>query len=144
VPSAFRASLLAMLHGRVMKNVQQAEQFAAPVDRHRARARLGQAAHGLKNFVRRLNSSRGRKRSRKRAGTHWTRRRERSQGHRRPRRVALMATRRAAERPVPARERTEDVRELVERLRRSGRAGTSPTRSSTGLGSSRSRSRPLA
>ena len=61
VPSAFRASLLAMLQGRVMKNVQQAEQFATSGDRHRARARLGQAAHGLKNFVRRLNSSRGRK-----------------------------------------------------------------------------------
>jgi hypothetical protein len=61
VPSAFRASLLAMLQGRVMKNVQQAEQFSAPGDRHRARARLGQAARGLKNFVRRLNSSRGRK-----------------------------------------------------------------------------------
>jgi hypothetical protein len=61
VPSAFRVSLLAMLQGRVMKNVQQAEQFATPGGRHRARARLGQAAHGLKSFVRRLNSSRGRK-----------------------------------------------------------------------------------
>jgi hypothetical protein len=44
-----------------MKDVQQAEQFAGPGDRHRARAHLGQAARGLKNFVRRLNSSRGRK-----------------------------------------------------------------------------------
>jgi FG-GAP-like repeat len=63
--SAFRANLLAMLQGRVMKNVQQAEQFATPGDRHgdrhRARAHLGQAARGLKNFVRRLNSPRGRK-----------------------------------------------------------------------------------
>jgi len=61
VQSAFRASLLAMLQGHVMKNVQQAEQFGTPADRHRARARLDQAARGLKNFVRRLNSSRGRK-----------------------------------------------------------------------------------
>jgi hypothetical protein len=61
VESAFRANLLAMLQGRVMKNVQQAEQFGTPADRHRARARLDQAARGLKNFVRRLNSSRGRK-----------------------------------------------------------------------------------
>ena len=59
--AAFRANLLAILEGRVLKNVQQAEQFATPGDRHRARARLGQAARGLKNFVRRLNSSRGRK-----------------------------------------------------------------------------------
>jgi hypothetical protein len=59
--SAFRTNLLALLQGRVLKNVQQAEQFATPRDRHRARAHLGEAARGLKNFVRRLNSQRGRK-----------------------------------------------------------------------------------
>src|SRR5262249_22619729 len=59
--SAFRTNLLAMLQGRVLKNVQQAEQFATPRDRHRARAHLAEAARGLKNFVRRLNSPRGRK-----------------------------------------------------------------------------------
>jgi len=59
--SAFRTNLLALLQGRVLKNVQQAEELAAPRDRHRARAHLGQAARGLKNFVRRLNSPRGRK-----------------------------------------------------------------------------------
>jgi hypothetical protein len=59
--SAFRTNLLALLQGRVLKNVQQAEQFASPRDRHRARAHLGQAARGLKNFVRRLNSPRGHK-----------------------------------------------------------------------------------
>jgi hypothetical protein len=59
--SAFRTNLLALLQGRVLRNVQQAEQFATPRDRHRARARLGQAARGLKNLVRRLNSPRGRK-----------------------------------------------------------------------------------
>jgi hypothetical protein len=59
--SAFRANLLALLQGRVMKNVQQAEQFATHGDRHRPRAHLGQAARGLRNFVRRLNSPRGRK-----------------------------------------------------------------------------------
>jgi hypothetical protein len=59
--SAFRTNVLAMLQGRVLKNVQQAEQFATPRDRHRARAHLAEAARGLKNFVRRLNSPRGRK-----------------------------------------------------------------------------------
>ena len=59
--SALRTNLLAMLQGRVLKNVQQAEQLATPRDRHRARAHLGEAARGLKNFVRRLNSARGRK-----------------------------------------------------------------------------------
>jgi hypothetical protein len=59
--SALRTNLLALLQGRVLQNVQQAEQLASPQDRHRARGHLGQAAHGLKNFVRRLNSPRGRK-----------------------------------------------------------------------------------
>src|SRR5262245_21763157 len=59
--SAFRTNLLAMLQGRVLKKVQQAEQRATPRDRHRARAHLGEAARGLKNFVRRLNSPRGHK-----------------------------------------------------------------------------------
>jgi len=59
--SAFRVDLLAMLQGRVLKNVQQAEELAPPGTRHRARARLGQAARGLKSFVRRLKSPRGRK-----------------------------------------------------------------------------------
>jgi hypothetical protein len=59
--SAFRTNLLALLQGRVLKNVQQADQFASPLDRHRARAHLGHAARGLTNFVRRLNSPRGRK-----------------------------------------------------------------------------------
>jgi hypothetical protein len=59
--SAFRTNLLGLLQGRVLKNVQQAEELAAPRDRHRARAHLGQAARGLRNFVRRLNSPRGRK-----------------------------------------------------------------------------------
>jgi VCBS repeat protein len=59
--SAFRANLLATLQGRVLKNVQQAESFATAGDRHRAHVRLGQAARGLRNLVRRLNSRRGRK-----------------------------------------------------------------------------------
>jgi hypothetical protein len=58
---AFRANLLATLQEHVLKNVQQAEPFATAGDRHRARVRLGQAARGLKNFVRQLNSRRGRK-----------------------------------------------------------------------------------
>jgi hypothetical protein len=59
--SALRTDLLALLQGRVLKNVQQAERLATPRDRHRARTHLGHAARGLTNFVRRLNSPRGRK-----------------------------------------------------------------------------------
>ena len=59
--SVLRANLLAMLRGRVLQNVQQAEESVTGGGRGRARVRLGRAERGLKNFVRRLNSRRGHK-----------------------------------------------------------------------------------
>jgi len=59
--SVLRANLLAMLRGRVLQNVRQAEESVTGGGRGRARVRLGRAARGLKNFVRRLNSRRGHK-----------------------------------------------------------------------------------
>src|SRR5262249_21225369 len=59
--SGFRARLLATLQGRGLQNVQQAEQFASSGNQSRARVRLGHAGRGLTNFVRLLNSRRGRK-----------------------------------------------------------------------------------
>jgi hypothetical protein len=59
--SPVRARLLATLQGRGLQNVQQAEQFASSGNQNRARVRLGHAERGLTNFVRLLNSRRGRK-----------------------------------------------------------------------------------
>jgi hypothetical protein len=59
--SVFRARLLAMLQGRGMENVQQAEQFASSGNRGRARIRLRHAERGLADFERLLKSRRGRK-----------------------------------------------------------------------------------
>src|SRR5262245_7471815 len=59
--STFRARLLAILQGRALQAVQQAEQFASSGDRGRARVRLRHAERGLTDFVQRLNSARGRK-----------------------------------------------------------------------------------
>ena len=59
--SAVRARLLATLQGRGLQNVQQAEQLASSGNQSRARVRLGHAERGLTNFVRLLNSRRGRK-----------------------------------------------------------------------------------
>jgi hypothetical protein len=59
--STFRARLLTSLQGRVLQNVQQAEQFASSGDNRRARVRLRHAQRGLADFVQRLNSAKGRK-----------------------------------------------------------------------------------
>src|SRR5262245_25754957 len=59
--SAFRARLLVALQGHTLESVREAEQSASSGDRGRARVRLRHAQRGLTDFVRRLNSARGRK-----------------------------------------------------------------------------------
>ena len=103
-----------LLQGRVMKNVQEARAICDPRGScHRARARLGHAAHGLKNFVRRLNSL-ARTQSGRAIERQTLTRRERSArpSTASPRRLDGDAP--SSRTRCPARERTEDVRELVE------------------------------
>jgi hypothetical protein len=57
----FRARLLATLRGRGLENVHQAEQFVTRGNPARGHVRLRHAERGLTNFVRLLNSPRGRK-----------------------------------------------------------------------------------